>query len=146
MYNINSITINNISGYTNGCVCLGDTLKYNCTDLGSIGGATVWRGTALSGCEPNCSMCTFAIEAVVCGNLSDSVNVTIILKEGDQAKIQGESTPTCESKRVIHVVRLFIYCVDSSACMVKVACGQLHNGRRRPRHHVHKNSYDYHHI
>ena len=116
MHNINSITINNISGYTNGCVCLGDTLTYNCTDLGSLGGATVWRGTALiSGCEPDCSMCTFAIEPVVCGNivgnLSDSVNVTIILKEDDQANIQGESTPTRESKCAIHVVRLFIYCV-----------------------------------
>ena len=55
MHNINSITINIISGYTlsNGCVCLGDTLTYNCTVMGSFGGATTWRGTALRECQPN---------------------------------------------------------------------------------------------
>ena len=36
----------------NGCVCLGDTLTYNCTVMGSFGGATIWRGSALRGCEP----------------------------------------------------------------------------------------------
>ena len=32
----------------NGCVCLGDTLTYNCTVMG--GGYTIWRGTAFSDC------------------------------------------------------------------------------------------------
>ena len=36
----------------NGCVCLGDTLTYNCTVMGSFGGATIWRGSAISGCHP----------------------------------------------------------------------------------------------
>lgn len=33
-------------GTTNGCVCPGDILTYNCTVHGSPGGFTVWTGTA----------------------------------------------------------------------------------------------------
>ena len=32
---------------TNGCVCPGDILAYQCTVMGGSGGATVWIGTAL---------------------------------------------------------------------------------------------------
>ena len=28
------------------CACLGDILTYECTTTGTLGGATVWRGTA----------------------------------------------------------------------------------------------------
>ena len=47
------LEVTSISESRNGCVCLGDTLTYNCTVIGSLGGATIWRGSALSGCHPN---------------------------------------------------------------------------------------------
>ena len=34
----------------NECVCAGDKLTYRCTVQGSITGATIWNGTAFSGC------------------------------------------------------------------------------------------------
>ena len=37
---------------TGECACLGDTLTYSCTVLGSAGGATVWSGTAFD-CPTN---------------------------------------------------------------------------------------------
>ena len=37
----------------NECVCPGDKLTYNCTVQGSAFGATVWNGTAFSGCQQN---------------------------------------------------------------------------------------------
>jgi hypothetical protein len=37
----------------NECVCPGDNLIYNCTVQGSPTGATIWNGTAFSGCQQN---------------------------------------------------------------------------------------------
>lgn len=37
----------------NKCVCPGDILTYNCTVLGDKYGATIWNGTAFSGCPQN---------------------------------------------------------------------------------------------
>ena len=37
----------------NECVCPGDKLTYRCTVQGSLTGATVWSGTAFSGCLQN---------------------------------------------------------------------------------------------
>ena len=57
IYNINYYKINIIIGATleglrlqssSRCACPGDTLTYECTIMGSSGGATVWTGTALN--------------------------------------------------------------------------------------------------
>jgi hypothetical protein len=37
----------------NECVCPGDKLTYECTVQGSDTGATIWTGTAFSGCQQN---------------------------------------------------------------------------------------------
>jgi hypothetical protein len=37
----------------NDCVCPGDKLTYRCTVQGSAVGATIWNGTAFSGCQQN---------------------------------------------------------------------------------------------
>ena len=37
----------------NKCVCPGDKLIYRCTVQGNINGATIWTGTAFSGCQQN---------------------------------------------------------------------------------------------
>ena len=37
----------------NECVCPGDKLTYRCTVQGSHNGATIWNGTAFSGCLQN---------------------------------------------------------------------------------------------
>ena len=37
----------------NKCVCPGDKLIYGCTVQGTANGATIWTGTAFSGCRQN---------------------------------------------------------------------------------------------
>ena len=56
---------------TNGCVCFGDTLTYNCTVVGISGGSTIWTGSALQECVNNeitFSYNNFIRDDVVCNN------------------------------------------------------------------------------
>jgi hypothetical protein len=50
-----SATLDNIPGCeaVNECACPGDKLTYNCIVQGSPTGATIWSGTAFSGCQQN---------------------------------------------------------------------------------------------
>ena len=62
----------------NQCVCPGDQLIYGCTVQGSVNGATIWTGTAFSGCPQNAILLSHSYFAPTGGSTGTCNNGQIV--------------------------------------------------------------------
>jgi hypothetical protein len=67
------------------CVCPGDKLTYRCTVQGNSTGATIWTGTAFSGCQQNAILLHFTST----GDSTDTCNNGAIV--GQSLGVRGNN-------------------------------------------------------
>ena len=72
----------------NECVCPGEKLLYQCTVQGNANGATVWNGTALSGCQQNNIVLHHSLFTSTGGSMAMCNNGDIV---GQSLGVQGNS-------------------------------------------------------